>query len=191
MSDGQRVREGRIAAAQLFRQARQLHRKALDVRLVQHHVGGAPLRALPVDRRERRQHSRLQRHQPVVTAVERARAVWMTELITVLDVFQTELADDLAGIGIEQQLVRIEPVTALWRIRSMCPKAINQPGAESRQQAAENAILRAFQVIAAQLARAIAIEHAKFDAHGVIRPHGKVDAGVNQCGTERGRTPGQ
>lgn len=191
MRDRGRVRQGGVGAAQRVRDARHLHRVAAHVHLVEHHRRARDLRARLLQRRQRRHHARLQCAERVVATVERARAVRVALHIAMVHIVPVMAPDDLARPGIQQQLVRVVAMAFLGPIESMRAIAIDQPGAQIRQQAVPDAVLVRMQLITAQLARALAIEHAEFHPGGVLAPQREMHAALDQLRPEGGGTAGQ
>mmetsp|Transcript_21539 Transcript_21539/g.83730 ORF Transcript_21539/g.83730 Transcript_21539/m.83730 type:complete len:418 (-) Transcript_21539:1647-2900(-) len=184
--DGCRMRQAGIAAAQRLGHARQKPGEALDMHLVQHSVGRrAAWLMRPCMHDRRRRHPRLQRLGRVVAHIHRARAVRMAKFIAVVLGAPAEVADDLARIGVQQQLVRVEAVALFRRIRAVRPEAVHEPRPDARQEAVPYAVLRTVECVATQLALAFAVEHAQFDARRVLTEHGEVHAAIAGQRTER------
>ncbi|MNV94385.1 hypothetical protein D3C71_1891740 [compost metagenome] len=76
-------------------------------------------------------------------------------------------AGQLAGVGVQQQLVRIEAVPVLRVVRAMGAVAIDQPGLSVRQIAVPDLIGAFRQIEAAQFLAAFRVEQAQFHAGGV------------------------
>ena len=94
---------------------------------------------------------------------------------------------DLAGIGVEQQLVRVETMTLLRRIRAMRAIAVNEPGVRIGKIAVPNLIGVFRQHELCDLAAAGRIEQAEIDALGAGGEHGKVHAQPVPGGAKRVR----
>ncbi len=179
MLDGRGVREARVGAAQLGRDARVLHGEALDVDLIQHEVGGLDARGVGARRiNQRRANSCFQRIHAVVAAVEGARPVRVAQLVAMVLGLPAEVADDLPRMRVQQQLVRIEAMALLRRIGPVGAQAIDEAGADVGQEAVKDAIVRAVQGIARDLALASGVEDAEFDPLGMLGEDGEVHATI-------------
>ena len=87
-----------------------------------------------------------------------------------------QLADVRAGVRIEQQLVGIEPMALLRRVRSVDPVAVNRSGPDVRHPAVPDLVRVLRQLDALGLAIAASIEEADLDFGRVGREEGEVDA---------------
>ena len=182
--DGRRVRQARVGAAQRLRDLRVLHREALDVQLQQHQVGHRVARRRACRRRQRRGHPRLQRPGGVVAGVEAAGVVRVAGFVAVVLRPPDVGADDLARPRVQQQLVRVEAVALLGCIGTMRTQAVDQARPGAREEAVEDAVVRAVQGQPLQFGVAIGAEQAEFDARGVFAEDDDVHAAVARHGTE-------
>ena len=87
-----------------------------------------------------------------------------------------KLSDQLARVGIEQQLVRIETVPVLRLIRTVCAKAVGGAGMRVRQITVPYLIRALGQREAPDFLAAGRIEQAQLDLLGIGGKHGEVDA---------------
>ena len=78
-----------------------------------------------------RHHHRLRHHRGVVAAVERQVGAGAVVLEAVVQVARGQLARELPGIGIEQELVGIEAVSVLRLVRPVHAIAVKLPGADA------------------------------------------------------------
>ena len=150
--------DGRIGAAQLFRNLRMQHRHAANMRFVNDGLvqrRGWPLLAAPVEARV--DHRTDGRKRCAVPVIERKIAVRVAQTIAEQFIRPFQLASDGLGIRIEQQLVRIE---AQPRVR----------------------IVGAMHAIAVQLTRTYA---RKVDVPGAVRPFADPDPRPRSCPTNR------
>ena len=96
-----------------------------------------------------------------------------------------QLAGDTARVGIEQQLVRIEAIAALWLIRAVGAEAIEQPDLRVRQVTVPHLVGEFGQRISCDLPLALWIEQAEIDALRVRGEDREVRAEPVPGGAER------
>src|SRR6476620_4680838 len=93
-------------------------------------------------------------------------------------------SDQALCIGINEQLVRIEPVPILRLIRSVRPKSIDEAGHRIGQVAVPD-FIRAFrQIVSLTFLSPRRVEYAELNARGVMGKNGEVDAKTVPTGTE-------
>ena len=102
------------------------------------------------------------------------------------------LADMRARIRVEQELVRVEPVAGLRRVRSVHPVAVDGAGAGVRQIAVPDLIGIFGQFYAIELGPAGWVEQAELDLGGIGREQGEIHPQSVPGGPERvGQALGQ
>jgi len=166
-------------------------RESLDVQFVEHDFRRRPRIGVRGERDERFCHARLQGEGRVVAVVEARRPVGMPAAVAEVLVAPFEAADDLAGVRVEQQLVRVEAMPGLRRVRTMRAQAVDEAGARAREVPMPDAVRMARKPVPANLALAVVIENAQFDKAGVLACHGEVHAVGLQRGPERIRLAGR
>ncbi len=87
-----------------------------------------------------------------------------------------QIAGDFTGIGIQQQLGRVEAVPLLRRPGAVHPVAVDLAGTDAGQIAEPDAALHVGQVQPGQFALAIRVVQAQFDARRVFREQREVSA---------------
>ena len=177
-----------IGAAQTGCDTGMLHRKALHMDFVQHHIGRSMARRVQARAQRRQQgfgHPRLQGLHRVVAAVERAWPVRVALLVAMVFGLPAETAENLTRIGVEQQFMRVETVALHRLIRSMGAQAVDQPRAQARQETVEDAVMRAMQRVATQLTCARSIENAQLDDLSMFGKYGEIDTPIARHRTQR------
>ncbi len=113
----------------------------------------------------------------------------MADAIAVLGIAPDELADDVPGVRIEQQLVRIETMAALRVVGPMDTVAIQQTRPCFGQVTVPDHVGMLAHVDALDFMLAGRIEDAQLDAFGMFGKQGEVDAlAIPGCATRIGRT---
>ena len=97
----------------------------------------------------------------------------MVEAIAEQSIVPDQRPPQPAGIGVEQQLVRIEPVTGIRRIRSMNPIAVKAPRPDAGEIAVPDLVCELRQRDPLLVPAAI-VEEAKLDLRGIRREQGEV-----------------
>ncbi len=189
--DHRRAGESRVRAAQLLRNVGMQLRQPLDVRLVDHRVLPAAMRggrSSPQVKAEST--TRLFGHAArVVARVERQVLAPAADAIAEMRVGPAQRTLDHACVRIEQQLVRVEAMAALGRVRAVHAIAVEQAGPRFGQVAVPDEVGALRHVDPLDLAPALRVEQAKLDALGVLGIQREVDAGAVPGRAERrGRT---
>ena len=185
MRDRRRLRQPGIGATQRVGDAGQRHRETLDVQLVQHEFRQRTTRTLRGARCGRRRDPRLQCKCGVVASVEHACAFGMA--LHVGEVFRApvEAADNLAGIGIKQQFVRVEAIARFRLPGAVRAIAVDQAWLCAGQYAGKYAILGGVQGVSFQFMDAVGIEYAQLNPFRALREHGELDAAIDDMRAER------
>jgi hypothetical protein len=100
-----------------------------QVHLVDHAFVGIAHRvhvAFPVERRI--DHARLRHHRGALVAVHREVFLLVPDGVAEMRVAPVHLADDRMRVGIEQQLVRVEPLSLLGLVGPVDAIAVELPG---------------------------------------------------------------
>jgi hypothetical protein len=79
-----------------------------------------------------------------------------------------ELTHNFSRIWVQQQLVRIEPVTGMRFIRPMRSQTIDQTGTGAGKEAMKNPVIRTEQIEPLQFTRPGSVEQTKFNTLGVL-----------------------
>src|SRR6185312_15664236 len=87
-----------------------------------------------------------------------------------------ELAHDLLGVGVEQQLVVVEAMAAFGRIVAMNAIAINEARLRVGQIAVPDLVGPFRQFMPRDLTATRRVEDAEFDAFGMRREDGEINA---------------
>jgi hypothetical protein len=154
-----------------------LHGEAAHVRFVDHHVRPGNVRCLVVAPGEGRVDDPALGHAGVVvTAVEGQVLVAVTDLVAEMGVAPAHLADDILGVGFDEQLVAVEAVAVGGVVGAVDAVAVEQAGARLGQVAVPDQIGLLTQFDALHFAPSVGIEKAQFDTFGVFRKEGEVDA---------------
>jgi hypothetical protein len=129
-------------------------------------------------------HTGLQRQGAVVAPIHAQRVV--TGLAAV-HVAPLELANHLARIGVEQQLVRVEALPLLRLPRPVGTQAVDQAGTSATEVAVPDIAAARGQDQACGLGTAAVVVQAQLDGGGMRREHGEVhtlgiDAGAQRPG---------
>ena len=177
MIDDPLVAEGRERAALVRLDVLAQHREAAHMGLVDHRVCPrnvrrpvvGPVEALVGD-------DALHHAGRAVAAVEREIGAWRVYPMTEQRIGPSELAGNPPRIGVEQQLVGIEAVSALRLIGAMGAIAVQQTDLRIRQVAVPHLIGEFRQCIGCDLPLALRIEQTKVDALSVRGEHREVRA---------------
>src|SRR5689334_8205333 len=106
----------------------------------------------------------------------------MPDAITEMRVAPFDLALDVPGVWLDEQLVRVEAVAALGLVRAVHAIAVEQAGARFGQIAVPRVVRAFLQLDSLQLAAAGAVEDAELDFFGVLGEEGEVDAFAVEVG---------
>src|SRR5215510_5851324 len=98
---------------------------------------------------------------------------------------------ELLGVGIDQQLVGIEPQTALGMVWTMNPVAVELSGGDVVEVAVPDVLCALGQRGALDLATAVAVEQAQLDPLGVGREQRKIRSAPVPGGAQRVRCTGR
>jgi hypothetical protein len=171
-----------LRRADLFQQRRQaLHVRLVDHRLRPWRLGTAI--AVPVERVGG--DHRLRHGRGAIAAIEAEVAARRADVIAVNRVGPAQLSGQAPGVGVQQQLVRIEPVALFRRIGAIGAEAVELAGASMRQIAVPDLVGAFRQRIARQLLAARGVEQAEVHAFGIGREHRKIDAQTVKGRAER------
>ncbi len=162
------------------------HGVATHMGLIEHgalprHVGAALL--APGKRRV--DHPAFRHERRAVALVERQIGVRRAERVAEQRRVPLQLADDLAGVGIEQQLVGVEAVAFGRRVRAMHAVAIDLARPRIGQITVPDLIGVFRQLDALDLAATATLEQAQLDLGGVCRKQREIDAEPIPGGAER------
>ena len=149
--------------------------QALDVRLVHHRLAPGGARAAvagPVE--PVLNHHRLGHRARAVAPIERQVAAARIDLVAVQRVRPADAANHLLGIGVEQQLVGVEPVPLLRLVRPVRAIAVNEAGVRVRQVAVPHFVRPLRQEPPLQLAPPLAVEDAQLHRGRVRGEDGEV-----------------
>ena len=102
-----------------------------------------------------------------------------------------ESARELLGIGIDEQLVRIEAQSALGMIRAVNPVTVELSRRDIIEVAVPDILGAFWQCDALDLAAAMAVEQAKLDLFGVCRKQREIASAPVPCGSQRMRRTGR
>jgi hypothetical protein len=174
----------RIRSAERLRDIGMQLAKALDVRLVDHHLvprnRGTRLVA-PCERRV--DHGSQRSHRGVVPVVHRQIFEFVSDPIAEHLVPPAHVAADRFGIGIQQHLARVEPVPVLGFVRAVDAVSVQLPRKHIRQVSVPSQIGLVRQSNAMQLAfRIRSVKQAEFHLGCVLRKQREVHAAaVPRC----------
>ena len=181
MLDHGRVRDAGIGAALLFGDLRVQLGQALDVGLVDDRlVVGDPQLAVAVPLEERVDDHAVhgvRRRVGVVPGVGVAEFVGEERRVPV------DLALDGLGVGVHQQLVRVEAVAVLRLVRAVDPVAVLLAGLDLRQVAVPHVAVH-FGQLDPRFGQVISQE-AQLHPFGAFAEQGKVGAGAVKSGSQR------
>jgi hypothetical protein len=177
--DHRRGRQSGIGPAQLRADGGMQLREALDVQFVDHRVFPRDLRPYVVAPGERRvDHPALGHRGRAVARVERQVFAPASDAITVVRVGPAQRSGYQAGVRVEQQLVRIEPVALFRRVGTMDTVTVELSGTGLGQIAMPDEVRSLANVDASNLPPALRIEQAQFHRFRVFRIQSEIDAGA-------------
>ena len=154
-----------------------LHGEAAHVHLVDHHVLARDVRRpVRAPGEGGLQHAALGHEGGAVAAVEGQVLALAADGVAIERVAPAQLADRILGIGVDQQLVRIEAVAFLGLVGAVDAIAVGHAGARLRQVAVPDVLGALAQHDALQLAAAVVVEQAELDLLGVLGEQREVDA---------------
>ena len=122
-----------------------------------------------------------------VAFVERAILVGMLQLVAEQFGPPAQVPDKLLGIGIEHELVRIEPVSRVRFVRTMNAVGIDRARTTGRQVAVPDFVSIFRQLNPLELGFTVLVEQAELDLGGMGREEREVDAEPVPGGAERKR----
>jgi len=172
-----RRREPGIGAAKLRRHIGVKLGEALDVQLVDHRI--LPRRArwcVVVPGESGIDDPALRHSRRAVARVERKILALVPDAVAEVRIAPPHLADDLARVRVEQQLVRVEAVALLGCIRTVHSVAVQHAGPRLRQVAVPHEVGALGHVDALDFAPTLRVEDAELHALGVLGVEREVDA---------------
>ncbi|EXI74697.1 MAG: hypothetical protein AW07_01625 [Candidatus Accumulibacter sp. SK-11] len=176
MVDDRRGAQPGIGAAQFGRHLRVQAGEALDVQLVDDALMPGNIRAaVPVPVESGIDHLALGHARPAIAAAEAQILVGTADAVTELGIAPLDGADNRFGVGVEQQLVRIEAVPFLRPIRTMDPVAVQLPGAHFGQIRMPDLIGLLGQLDTLAFLPPAVVEQAQLDLVRVLREQGEID----------------
>ena len=174
-----------IGAAQVFLDALVQHGGALDMGLVDQPAVMAAGQRPCVEREQRRIGDHRFRHMRCAVAGGKAQVVTAARrVIAIGGVMVGKGAAQLAGIGIDQQLVGIEAVAARRFVRAVDAVAVKRARHQPRHIAVPDRAVALGQVDAMLLAPSVGREQAQGDPGGIFGKDGKVGAFAVEMRTE-------
>src|SRR5690606_29388030 len=175
MIDDGLCRERAVGAAQVARNVGMARGEAFHVQLVDDRIAPRYLRPAVVAPGERRVDYLAARHSGDVAApVEGQVLAWVTDPITEMRVAPFDLAAYRLRVGIEQQLVRVEPVPVVRRVGSADAVSVQQAGAREREVAVPNLVRVLAKRDRDRSAPPVALEYDELDLLGVLREEREV-----------------
>ena len=186
--DHRRRREPGIGSSKRRRHVRMLHREAAHVQLVDHHFVPRNVGRAILAPGERGVDDLALRHRAgAVAAIEREVGALVADRVPEQRVAPLQRADDVARVGIEQQLVRVEAMAFLGPVRAVHAVTVEHPGPRFGQVAVPDLVGTLDERDALELAATRRIEDAQLDALGMLREHGEVHAFAVPVRAHRGR----
>ena len=182
-------------AADRRMQVRVAPRHALDVRLVDHRLRPGPQPEPVRPPGMRGVDDPALRHRPrAVAPVERQVGVAAADPVAVERIVPAQLARERPGVGVEQELVRIEPVPRLRLVGPVRAEPVELPGPQVGEVAVPDLVGELRQWDAVGLPPPLGVEEAELDPGGVGREDRDVHAdSVPGCAErirQAGRDPG-
>ena len=191
MIDHGRMGQTGIGAALPARHFRVQFGQSLDVRLVDD--GPSPGRAqgsVIAPGVSRVDHDAFRHRRRVVAPVDREILPPGADAVTEMGVRPVQVASDVLGVGVEQELARVEPVPPLGRVRPMHPVAIELARPQVRQIAVPHFVGISRQGQPGDLAPAAGLEQAQLDPFGMGREEGEIDPAAIPGGAQGCRVAG-
>ena len=162
------------------------HREAAQVRLVEHALVPRQVEQLVVAPGEGGvDHPAFEHAARIVAGVEGEVLAPAADPVAEMGVAPMELADQLLGVGVEQQLVMIEAVARLRVVGAVDAIAVELARADVGQVAVPDLVGVLGQHDPLQLALAAGIEQAELDLLGIGAEQGEVDAPAIEGGAQR------
>ena len=176
-----------IGAAQSFGNGRVELGETLDVRLIDEGLlprrEGRPGCAAPVEIGV--DHHAFGHEGRAVPLVEAQVLVLGADGVAIAGVVPLDLAGVTQSIGIQQQLVGIEPVAGLWLVGAIDAIAIDLPWLDAFHIAVEDLVGVVWQGDALDLLAPLGVEQAQFDPRRVGGEQGEVHAPAIEAGPKR------
>ena len=183
--DHRRRTQARVSAAVRFRDLRVQPGETAHVQLVDHGlVPGDARRAVVAPGEGGVDHLTTGHAGSAVARVEGQIGLLRAHLVAILQLAPVDAADDRFGIGVEQQLVRVEPLTMLGLVGTVDPIAVQQAGAGIGQVPVPDPVGLFGQRQAFKFALPAGIEQAEFHAFGVLREKREIDAATVPGGAQ-------
>ena len=169
--------ETRERAPHLLRHRGVQFRQASHMRFVQNGAGPRHLRPTVSTPGERRIYHTAFRHEArIVAAIQGQISIPCTNRVAEQRVVPPQCADIRLGVGIQQELVRVEAMAVARVIRSMYPVSVDGAGPRLRQITVPHFIGVLGQLNPFQLSAAGIVEQTKLDLGGIRREQREVDA---------------
>ena len=186
MVDHPRIGEAGERAADLLRQVRMQRRHSLDMRLVDYGLGPvAPGPDILAPCESRIDHHTFRHHEGAVAAVDGQILAPRSDAIAETGIVPANIADERLGVGVDQQLVRIEAMAARRVIGTVHAVAVKLTGPDIRQVAVPDLMGLFRQIDTLGFAPALRVEQAELDAGRVGGKQRKVDAFSVPCRPQR------
>src|SRR5215472_511242 len=184
------VGEPRKGASELRRHLPMAHSETPDVHLVgDSHFPGDRWTALASPSEGGVDHPAFRNKGGAVPLVKAEVLVGMVEGIAEQLRAPFEAANELLGVGVDQQLVRVEAVPGFWFVWPIRAVAVGGPRPGCRQVAVPNLVGVFRQLYALELGPAIQVEETDLDLGGVSGKDREVDAEPIPGRTKRERSP--
>ncbi|VTY32308.1 Uncharacterised protein [Xylophilus ampelinus] len=156
---------------------------ATHVQFIEHALTGRDARPARGRQAQRRGDAGLERRRPAVARIGHVR---LAGCMAEEEVFAAVHAHHLAGVGIEQQLRRVEAQSLAWRPRAVHPEAVDQPRSPGRQPAVPDAVGVRRQRQALLFLATHRVEEAQLHGRGRRRCQCEVDPAFRQQGGAQG-----
>jgi hypothetical protein len=174
--DDRRGAQPGIGAAHFGRNMRVQAREALDMQLIDDGLMPGNIgAAVPLPIKAGIDHLALEHAGCAVATAEAQVLPGAADAVTELGIAPGDGADNRLGVGVEQQLVRIEPVPLLRPVRTMDPVAVQLAGTQFGQVGMPDLIGLLAQLEALLFVSSAAIKQAQLDLIRVLGEQGKID----------------
>jgi hypothetical protein len=176
VDDRRRAQPG-IGAAHFGRNMRVQAGEALDVQLIDDGLMPGNIgRAVPVPIKAGIDHLALEHAGRAVAAAEAQILAGAADAVTELGIAPLDGADNRFGVGVQQQLVRIEAVSLLRPIRTMDPVAVQLARTHFRQIGMPDLVGLLAQLDALLFLSPAVVKQAQLDLVGVLGEQGEIDS---------------